>query len=75
MGIEFGDREAVEKAIRMLFLIPIALLGAAVAAGLLKDYLPGLMGAVIGGAVGGGIGGALGEGVVQLCRKLWPPRE
>ena len=75
MGFEVGDREAVERAIRNLILIPMALISAIAFAGLLKDYVPGLFGAVIGGAAGGAIGGLLGEGAVRLTRKIWPPRE
>jgi hypothetical protein len=66
-----GNREDVEKAIRMLFVLPVALTCAIVADRLLKM---GLLGVVAGGAVGGGVGGLLGEGVVRLLRKLWPPR-
>ncbi len=72
--LRVGTRDDVERAIKMVFVLPAILICPLAAAGLLKDRMPVFLAFVLGGMVGGAISYPIGEGAVRLTRLMWPPR-
>lgn len=72
---EIGGRDAVERAIRLLFIIPCVGLCPFLLIGLLRDRMaPSLLFFAIGGGIGGALGFCLSEGAIRLLRVVWPPK-
>ena len=73
--MRFGSRKEWEDGIRKLFCLPAVIICPLLGAGLLRGVTPALLSFIIGGAVGGAFAYIFSEGLIQLLRRIWPPKQ
>ena len=76
MGFHIGDRDDVERGIRLFFRLIFLIVGTLILIMIFDKSFgmkPSLLSAVISGGIAGGLGHAAGSGVVALLNLIWPP--
>jgi hypothetical protein len=70
MATRPSGRDGVERAINLLVMIPLVLIGALIG----SRTIGGALGGGLGGAVGGALSAVISVGVIALFRALVPPQ-